>query len=68
MCDGVVTRMSDSVCMCTSQVTYVDRKCYANGIIEALCTCWPQPAAPVNSGKSSPHRGYGKGIYLTSDT
>lgn len=44
------TQMSDSACMCTCQVMYVDRKCYAKGIIEALCTCWPQPAAPVNSG------------------
>ena len=35
--------------MYTSQVIYLDRKCYAKGIIEALCTCLLQTAASVDS-------------------
>lgn len=46
-------RKSDSVCVCvcvyTSQVIYLNRKCYAKGIIEALCTCLLQTAASVDS-------------------
>lgn len=37
------------VCVYTSQVFYLDRKCYAKRIIEALCTCLLRSAGSVDS-------------------
>lgn len=48
---GAAEKWAVCVCVCvyTSQVFYLDRKCYAKRIIEALCTCLPRTAGSVDS-------------------